>query len=293
MYPNSNPKNRSFIYRHRVAIFFVLGYALVWAVWSTTIAEQLGIISLHIPNNPGYYGLPVAALLVAWLAEGREGVLDIVRRMFRWRITARWYLIGTGVPIALSLIGMGMYRLIGVAPQVGVMLPLGGVGLYMLGHGIFFWGTEELAWRGFALPRLQHGRSALSAALILGLVWAIWHTPLFLMTTVGQSAYPYVGFLLFTIAESVLMTWIYNNTGGSVLMACIVHTASDGSLLYTGALSGDHLCFWVTVAVYCVAALVVVLVEGTQHLSHRRSQLTPAETEQVPGAPLKQPLAGA
>ncbi|MEO8971150.1 MAG: CPBP family intramembrane glutamic endopeptidase [Ktedonobacteraceae bacterium] len=141
------------------------------------------------------------------------------------------------------------------------------VAIYFVTFGAKLLVTEELAWRGFALPRLLVGRSALSASVILGLLWGVWHTPLFFIAGTGQSTWPYLGFLLFAIAESVLMTWMYNNTRDSVLLSTLFHAASDAALVFSGVLVGGQLLFWLTVAVTCAAALVVVIVEGPTRLA--------------------------
>ena len=111
------------------------------------------------------------------------------------------------------------------------------------------------------------GRSALSASVILGLLWGAWHTPLFLIAGTGQSRWPYLGFLLFAIPTSILTTWIYNSTGGSILLATIFHAAFDATLAFSGVLYGDPLLFWLMVAVTWVAAGVVVWVAGPARLA--------------------------
>ncbi|MBN9606299.1 MAG: CPBP family intramembrane metalloprotease [Actinomycetales bacterium] len=258
-----------FVRRHRIVIFFVLAFVLVWAVWWTAVAAATGLIPGldHFPTNPGFYGLTITALLVAILGEGKAGILDLLKRMIRVTVNPLWLLAGLAVAIALPMAAAGIDALLGRDPQVGVQLPAEQIGFYILAQVFFFWGTEELAWRGFALPRLQARFSALTSALILGVLWGVWHTPLFFLFTQGQSSYPYVAFLIFTVAESVIIAWIYARSRGSVAVAALVHTASDGTLLFSGALAGDDVFFWITTVVHVVAAVVIVLVEGPKHLA--------------------------
>src|SRR3712207_6537622 len=84
---------------------------------------------------------------------------------------------------------------------------------------------EELGWRGYALPRLLARRSALAASLILGLLWGLWHLPTFYVLGAPQHGLPISAFLLLTMAYSVLFTWIYLHTRGSVLIATLFHSA--------------------------------------------------------------------
>ncbi|MEZ4559273.1 MAG: CPBP family intramembrane glutamic endopeptidase [Caldilineaceae bacterium] len=100
---------------------------------------------------------------------------------------------------------------------MGAQLSLTAALLYFVTNAPFMLITEETGWRGFALPRLQAQHSALIASLLIGLIWGIWHTPLFFMAG-AQSSYPYVAFVLFAMAESILTTWIFNHTHGSVLL---------------------------------------------------------------------------
>ena len=137
-------------------------------------------------------------------------------------------------------------------------------------YGIVLFGlTEELAWRGFALPRMQAMLPALTSSLLLGAIWGVWHTPTFLLPSEGDSALPYPGFLLWVLAQSVLTTWIFNRTGGSVLLAAIFHAASDATYAYSGAVGGDARLFWIAVVLSWVLAVLVVVAEGPATLAGR------------------------
>jgi uncharacterized protein len=127
---------------------------------------------------------------------------------------------------------------------------------------------EELGWRGYAQPRLQAERSALTASLIIGILHAVWHLPLFLVPGSNQSQAntPFAAFLIFTIALNVLMTWLYNRTRGSVVIAMIFHASIDAILLafvfplFSGL---DQVrLWWLLVAVLSLAAGLVVMVIG-------------------------------
>ncbi len=263
---SSSPRSSSFVKRYQIPIFFVLAYLLTWLVWGSQIAQQHGWLSFHIPDTLAYWALTISVLIVASLAGGKDAILDIVRRIFRWRVGIQWYALALLVPVVLVVVPAVVYWLFGGhVPISTYMTPFGAL-IYAITFGPVSWLTEETAWRGFALPRLQVGRSALTASLILGLLWGIWHTPLFFIAGTGQSTWPYVGFLLFTLAESVLTTWIFNNTRGSVLLANIFHIASNITLSFFGILSGSMVLFWLGVVVYLIAAIIVVLVAGPAHL---------------------------
>lgn len=86
---------------------------------------------------------------------------------------------------------------------------------------------EDAAWGGFALPRLQARRDALISGLIVGMLWALWHLPLLLTEDNVMSAYPLIPYLLYVIGLSPLYTWLFNSTGGSVLVVTVFHAASN------------------------------------------------------------------
>jgi uncharacterized protein len=145
---------------------------------------------------------------------------------------------------------------------------------------------EEIGWRGYALPRLQAGRSALSASLILGVIWAFYHLPLFFTGQAFRSPSILVPFVISTISLSVLLTWVYNSTGGSLLLVVLLHATANLPLtLFLEPLgSRAMLPFLLYVGLLVVAAIVVVIVAGPAHLSRtHRKQEEPTQPE-VPTA---------
>jgi membrane protease YdiL (CAAX protease family) len=125
-----------------------------------------------------------------------------------------WYVIALGLPTLLSLATAGLNYLLGAPTfvQVGSLTVLDLV-LFVLVVG------EELGWRGYALPRLLEKRSPLIASLILGVLWGLWHLPTFLVPGTPQYGLPLVAFVLLTVEYSILMTWVFLHTVGSVLIA--------------------------------------------------------------------------
>ena len=229
---------RGLFRRHPLAAFFVLTFVISW---------------MFVPAG-GFlpFGPLVAALIVLPLAEGRSGLTDLGRRMIRWRVGVKWYMLAIALPLGATLVAVGLNLALG-APVSG----LDDLDPWYLLIGLFFLRLinpldgpmgEEPGWRGFALPRLQANRSPLMASLILGLIVAVWHLPLVFLP--DEELAPI--FLLGTVAITFVYTWIFNHTGGSVLMTLVAHSAqgviafsalgfngaddSRGVLLLTGAL---------------------------------------------------------
>jgi membrane protease YdiL (CAAX protease family) len=85
---------------------------------------------------------------------------------------------------------------------------------------------EEVGWRGYALPRLQTRYRALAASVVLGVIWGCWHLPQWFLPATGQAAkWPFVAFLLHTVAFSILLTWLYNHSEGSLWPVILAHAA--------------------------------------------------------------------
>lgn len=119
---------------------------------------------------------------------------------------------------------------------------------------------EEFGWRGFALPRLQKRLSALNSSLILGVIWGIWHYPGFLIGAGVPLDMPFAVFVLWTVLAAILMTWVYNNTGGSVLSAILMHSAANATFNYLPMLP-EFVGQMTTFSVFLgLLTLVVVLV---------------------------------
>ena len=261
--------------RRDLAVFFAAAYALPWFVWITRIGDDHGWWTWHVPGGLALWSMLPGTLTVAAATGGWPAVRDLARRVTRWRVELRWYAVALGLPWLLALTGTGLLLAIGGSAQFGAVMSSGEALSYFLIGIPLFTLTEELAWRGFALPRLQAVLPALPASLLLGVIWALWHIPTFLLPSQAVSAVPYVGFALFVLAQSVLTTWLFNRTGGSVLLAGLFHAASDAVYAGSGAIGGDGRLFWLVTALGCVAAAAVVLVEGPATLVGRGRAVVP------------------
>ncbi|MDH4155151.1 MAG: CPBP family intramembrane metalloprotease [Nitrospira sp.] len=177
----------------------------------------------------------MAALIVAGLTEGKAGVAGLVRRVVRWRVEAKWYLIVLAGPPALFALAAIVSRFVGGSwvdvRQFGSSEEFPEIGIFWLWifHTATFGLGEEIGWRGFALPRLQRTRSALAATLLLSAAWASWHWPTFLYRP-GYSSMDLLagaGWFMSIVTGALLLTWIYNSTGGSVLIVGLFHGSMD------------------------------------------------------------------
>lgn len=209
--------------------FVLLALALSWTPWIallvTTGDPLAGPVSTTLWNAGGF-GLPAAAVLFVAVTGGRAGLRRLLSTLVAWRL-GRWYAVLL-LPLPVALLAVVLTVAFGPAsldvagPLSWLLLPLFFAGGTLLG------GFEEVAWRGYLLPRLQDRVSALTASIVIGLVWSLWHAPLFLLQSTSQATTSPLWFTLQAVALSVILTWMYNSTGGSLLLAVLFHGVVNG-----------------------------------------------------------------
>lgn len=203
-----------------VASFFALALALSWAVWipGTLWLPESSVAAVMV----GSFGPAVAAAL---LVRAQGGSLRAwVGDMARFRVGARWWLVALGLPVLVACVNAVVFTVF-VGDLDFSTLPRR-VGLWaanlvpvMLVGG----GNEEPGWRGYALPYLQRSHDALTASLGIGVAWAVWHLPLFVLPGGYYAGKPFSLYLPMVVSLSVILTWLYNSTDGSVPVAMLFH----------------------------------------------------------------------
>lgn len=208
-------------------VFFLLAFGFTWVIWvPRAMGVDFGVIGKLWTWMPAS-----AALVSAALTGGRDAVRELIRRLLRWRVGWHWYAVVILGPAAFSAVTAAAYTVMGgswsaAAPDV-FTTSLPRLGFFLLVLALTDGLGEEPAWRGFALPRLLSRHSALVASLILGLVLAVWHLPL--LWTEGSAVDQLPAWLLFLDlpAKSVLFTWVFLRTRGSVLVAVLLHASTN------------------------------------------------------------------
>ncbi len=256
-------------------LYLLLAFGLSWAVW-VPIAVLVSDMSAlhHALIGVAAAGPSVAGLVCTIREEGRAGVRRLLTSLLAWRLPARWYVLALGGPLAVALLSVAGYQLaVGddifseLEATTVLLVPIALVAAVFAGSL-----QEELGWRGYALPRLLDRYSAVAAALLIGTAWALWHLPLYGIAD-GQERTPLTIFLLSVVALSLIYTWLWLVTGGSLLIAVLLHNATNvGGVLLAEEARGD-------VGPHVVAtALTVVLaaVAGTHLKRPSHGYLTPS-----------------
>jgi uncharacterized protein len=263
-------------------LFVALACAVTWTVWLPVIAstDGAGWWEVTLSDGPlyfllvaaGTFGPTVAALVVLGRSAGRGAVGGLLRRCLRWRLPPRWYAVAilgplVAVAAAMALIP-GQAALFAPSGEtvLGLVIALVTVQLVVGALG------EEPGWRGFALPRLQRSFGPLTGSVVLGLAWGGWHLPLFLVAdwvdSKGGATFATLGqYLLFTIALSIVMTWVFNNAHGSVLLMILMHAAANTAfgvvlLFPDSAVPEGNILLPGLLASCAAAAAVAVLTRG-------------------------------
>jgi membrane protease YdiL (CAAX protease family) len=264
---------KDFIKRKPLSTYFVLTFVISWGAIlimvgpsgipvSTTQVAVLGLAMLLGPS--------VASILLTCLASGRAGFRELLSRMFKWRVGARWYLVAlliaplstAAVLFALSLLSPEFFPGIFTTGDKMSLLVMGIVAGLMV--GIF----EELGWTGFAIPRMRLRYGVLTTGIIVGLVWGMWHFILFWErgSFSGALALSLLLARLFAWlpAYRVLMVWVYDRTG-SLLVAMLMHVSLVAStVIIEPVLTGGALLTYILVraAVLWIVVVVVALANG-------------------------------
>jgi membrane protease YdiL (CAAX protease family) len=223
---------KSLLNKHPLVCFFALSFGLSWLFWAPVIAagqdRAAWVTVFHIL---GGHGPLFACLMVVSLAATREDRRDFYRSLLNWRLPVRWYIVFLLAPLALlAVYYLALVLMAGTLEGVTGLPPWWLYPVMFLGMSLVGGGLEEPAWRGYALPRLLDRYSPLTATLVLGIVWMVWHLPLFFAASVSQTHIPFGLFTVNGLALSVIFTWGYLYTKGSILMAVILHGGLNAAL---------------------------------------------------------------
>ena len=266
---------KAFIKSHPVLTYFALTFAISWGAILVVVGpgglpvttEQLTMLGLATLLGPS-----VAGILLTGLASGRVGLRELLSRLLRWRVGARWYAVAlltaplstAAVLLALSLLSPEFLPVIFTSDDKATLLLTG------IAAGLVVGFFEELGWTGFAIPRLRLRYSVLTTGLIVGVLWGAWHYLLFWESDSFSGALPLALLLarLFSWlpAYRVLMVWVYDRTG-SLLVAMLMHVSLVAStVIVEPPLTGGALLTYILVraAVLWVAIAAVAVANRGQ-----------------------------
>lgn len=253
---------------HPIYFYFPLSYLITWPGWWLEVnGHQIGAFL-------GYFGPAIAACILLARYSGKAGIEGWLTRIFRWRVSLKWYIAAFGIPLGsvllvifLQTIVEGNFQEVNPSqwqtafPALWKALVIGTL------FGIFVASGEELGWRGYAYPGLLTRVNALTASVIIGIFWALWHLPINYLY--GLEYPEWIDIILYgvgTITASVIYAWIFNHTQGSVLLSSIFHSTYDVGIITIGrmamAASGVNFSFRIHMLVLLTISIVIFLRSG-------------------------------
>jgi membrane protease YdiL (CAAX protease family) len=218
---------RNSLRRHDVVVFMLAALILTWVVWvPRAMGAQVGVIGQLWTWIPAMTALGCAAVLY-----GRAGVRDLGRRLVLWRVRWWWYPVVLLGPLVFALMVAGIAVLLDepwdAARPSALTLSIPALGLTFLILALTDGLGEELGWRGYLLPRLLIRHRAFAASLILGLYWCLWHLPSVWTAGGAMEGEPPWLLLADLLAKSLIFTYVFLGTQGSVLIAILLHASTN------------------------------------------------------------------
>lgn len=266
--------------------FLLITFSFTWLILLPGILSSRGVFALPMPLYAlvavAQFGPSLTAFILIFHKEGRADAKRLLQRAFNFRIPLRWLALIFLVPLAMNGTALLFHRLAGGSlpempylAQPAAILPAFIFTLLMMGPV-----PEEFGWRGYLLDRLQSKWGALTASLVLGAIWWLWHLPAAFMEGVAQSYFPQAAYLVWCMAVSVLFTWMYNHTNGNLLAALLFHTMLNLANAIFPPLDlrpgGDQTAFICLTVMYATAAGIVTAIYGAKRLVKERTLPNPS-----------------
>jgi uncharacterized protein len=279
-----NPHSGSLLEKYQVPIVFLLVLGLTWPfmIWDMLASQDILPFRLPVPVMLMQSYMPtLAAVIVTGLISGRTGIRALFRKLFIARVGFKWYGFAVFGIAAICVAAILLGNQFGPSPAASILsegMPprsrsvelLLTVAFYFILTGVL--NGEEFAWRGFALPRLQSKYNALVSSVILSVPFTLFHLPLFFDPAMNMG--PFASFAIRAIALTILFTWLYNHTRGSVLLAYFMHGAFNTWTRVFSIDPGNSFQDWMMTVVMVILAASVVAVSGVENLSRTNSRIT-------------------
>ncbi len=263
--------------------FFLLTFAYSWVIWIPSVLDGLGI---KLPFSVAGYSTVVviigafapllAAITLVAREEGWKGTRVFFRQALDIHIKPVFLVVALALPILIHWIAHYLALAVGldvaktlfpteisVAPIV-LAIP------YFILMLVIGGGQEEFGWRGYAQEPLQEKIGVIPASLVIGVIWGIWHLPLWFMTGDLHSAYSFLAFVMMTTSISIIYAWLYNSSGKKLIVVMFFHAMSNTAAPLLPFLHGiegkPESAYWIYAAVNVIFGFIFayILVRGSK-----------------------------
>ena len=253
---------RHWITRWPLAAYVLLVFGMEWLLVLALQDVATPLVALFI----GSWLPNIAGVLITAVVDGRDGLRRLFSRVVRWQVGFKWYVIAWWVPIIIILLALSIYALSGhalpaIAPEA-LVIPLLLVNVVLGPLG------EELGWRGTALPLMQERWNVITASLVLGVVWGLYHLPTFILPGLPQNNVPPLAFMFGAMGLNIFMVWMFNHTHGSLIMPFLAHWAFN----FAGSASGIYdvpALLWLVAGLWWVVAAAIIVLDWARFTPRR------------------------
>lgn len=251
------------IKRHPVITFYILAFVISWMGWIPQALHARGLFPFDNPflNFLGAGGPTLAAVVVLLAIKEKDGIRSLFGALFKWRVPVWWFVFVFGFWFLVAGTALVIGSAFGQAfPTIGQFnwVSITPIFIAMLLSNVW----EEIGWRGFALPRFQEGYHDLKIVFIMGILWSVWHLPLMLNPTSPTSNLPWFAEIIFSLSLTVIYTWLYLHTEGSLLFVSVLHAMSN-TIAYVLLELGVFVSSYVyVVSITTIVAIVIVIFYG-------------------------------
>ena len=256
----------------RPVLFLIFTFLITWGLWLPSILSGFGIdlgidaetyTAITVPI--GAFAPLLVALALVIKQDGRKGGWDFFRQAFDLKVKPFYLVAAFGIPLIIHILAHYLAPLLGF-PVANTLFPENsGIPSIIIAIPYFFLmliiggGQEEFGWRGYAQEPLQKRMGVIPASLLIGLVWGIWHLPLWVMPGEGHSTYPFIAFLIMTTSISIVYGWLYNASDQKLITVIIFHAMSNTAaplLPFLVMQEGTpETAYWIYAAVNVLAAV--------------------------------------
>jgi len=218
---------KQFLLKHNWWFYFVLTYAISWSVWfigNRLLPKDFFIIALVL----GVFGPFLSAVLIIRISKGKATIRNWLISIFNFRIPVGLYLLG-GLFLPFFLAGLHHVIYILLGGQSGMELGTDWILYlaYLIPTALLSGGNEEPGWRGYITPVLLKKFNLLLAHLIIGVLWGLWHLPLYFTEGWGGDQQSFIGLLIYCVPLSIILTWLYYKSKKSIVPVMLMHAGSN------------------------------------------------------------------
>ncbi|MFX1281937.1 MAG: type II CAAX prenyl endopeptidase Rce1 family protein [Promethearchaeota archaeon] len=257
---------KKLIKKYPLISYFIIAWIATWLLVLPLILTEFGFISVNSNwHFLGALGPTISAVLVTYISEKKEGIKNLSKTSFKWKVGPFWILFSALIMPIFLLLTIGL-NLIFTGDMINLWAYLSDnkitdpISIFIwiwvgaISYGLF----EEIGWRGYALPRLQEKYNPLIATILLTIGWAFWHFPLFFYRLSIQM---FFGWFFGLFMGAIILTFLFNSSGKSAFVAILFHITNNIVWLFNIV----EVQMYVTIML--IILVVIILIIGRTQLS--------------------------